>query len=67
MIELRWLERNEPYMNFIIRTVRVLQYRQTIEVNDYSKGHYEKWSEWIDVPKVVETKNDESRRRTSRS
>ena len=64
MIELRWLKRNEPYMNFITNEVRVLQYRQTIKVNDYSKGNYDEWSEWIDVPNVVETKNDESRRRT---
>ena len=48
MFELRWLIRDDA---------EVLQYRTTITVPDYSsKDHLpiQKYTEWQDVPKVIE-------------
>ena len=62
MIELRWLEREEPVADGQARTVRVLQFRHRLSSEAWlgvqSNTDYEvamRDQEWRDVPVVAES------------
>ncbi len=51
MIQIRWLV---PVVKAGIFANPKLQYRQEEQVDDYGRGRYTQWGEWVDVPHVVE-------------
>lgn len=64
MFELRWLEKEtgrqlqNEWGFFYVETVKILQFRQIIKETEYNeKGTLaiNKWSEWTDVPTLVES------------
>jgi len=56
-VELRFVERCVPAPEFgdgVGKTIRVLQWRKLQRVEDMMSGNYTEWTDWQDVPLVLE-------------